>query len=91
MLEGIPLIESGDGVDDLTDKLMSLIPLPAKAEADARHIAIAAINEMEVLLTWNLKHIANETFRDQIDNICRNNGLKPPRICTLEELGRLES
>ncbi len=33
--------------------------LPATAEADATHAAVATVYELEALISWNLKHLAN--------------------------------
>jgi hypothetical protein len=33
--------------------------LPQGAADDALHIAVATVNEMDYLLTWNCRHIAN--------------------------------
>ena len=57
-----------------------------KAAADALHIAIATVQGMDYLLTWNLKHIANATIRNAIADACRQHGYEPPIICTPEEL-----
>jgi hypothetical protein len=53
---------------------------------DAFHIAIAAVNGVDYLLTWNCKHIANATLRGRIEKVCRDAGYEPPIICTPEEL-----
>jgi hypothetical protein len=45
-----------------------------------------AIEEVTYLLTWNCKHLANATMRSTIEDVCRSEGLKPPIICTPEEL-----
>jgi len=55
------------------------------ATVDAFHIAAAA-HQIEYLLTWNCKHIANATMRGTIEAICRSEELHPPIICTPEEL-----
>ena len=47
---------------------------------------IAAINGVDFLLTWNLRHLANAAIRGKIDEACRRAGLVPPIICTPEEL-----
>src|SRR5262249_39915948 len=39
-LAGIPLLEEGDEVAELAETLLSDVPLPSKAAADALHIAI---------------------------------------------------
>ncbi len=60
--------------------------VPERASADALHIAIATVQGMDYLLTWNLKHIANATIRNAIADACRQRGYEPPIICAPEEL-----
>ena len=59
---------------------------PKIAAEDALHIAIAATNGIDYLLTWNCKHIANATMRTDIEAVCREAGYEPSVICTPEEL-----
>jgi hypothetical protein len=66
----------------LARRLVDDIPLPPKAEADAFHIAIAAVNRIGLLLTWNCRHISNPHFRYRIEEICRHHGFEPPVICS---------
>lgn len=61
-------------------------PIPEKADVDALHIAVAATNGMDYLLTWNCKHIANTEMQIGIGKLCRAAGFEPPVICTPEEL-----
>jgi hypothetical protein len=60
--------------------------LPPKAQVDAIHIAVAVLNGMDYLLTWNCAHIANAALRGKIEQTCREQGLEAPIICTPEEL-----
>lgn len=60
--------------------------LPEKAEIDAYHVAVAAVNGIEYLLTWNCTHIANAHIRPKIEAVCRAMGYEPPIICTPDEL-----
>ena len=83
---GIPLLEQSPEVASLAEALLRDVPLPPKAASDALHIATAAVHGMEYLLTWNCTHIANVTFRPQIEAVCRAAGYEPPLICTPEEL-----
>ena len=85
-LAGISLLAENASTAALADALVRGIPLPAKAAADAIHIAIAAVNGIAFLLTWNCRHIANVTLRPRIEAICRAAGYEPPLICTPEEL-----
>jgi hypothetical protein len=70
----------------LAGELIRQGALPQRATVDAFHIAIAAAHQVNYLLTWNCKHLANATMRGTIQSICRSVGLRPPVICTPEEL-----
>ncbi len=85
-LADVPLLDPGEDVFALADGLMKRVPLPAKAAADSLHIAIATVNGMDYLLTWNCTHIANATLRSRIELVCRDFGYEPPVICTPDEL-----
>ncbi len=77
-------------VDDSAKMLVKILisqkAIPLKAEIDAYHIAVAAVNGIDYLLTWNCKHIANAIMRPKIEIICRQQGFEPPTICTPQEL-----
>lgn len=77
-------------VDDSAKMLVKILisqkAIPLKAEIDAYHIAVAAVNGIDYLLTWNCKHIANALMRPRIETICRQQGFEPPTICTPQEL-----
>src|SRR5262249_1254707 len=85
-MSNIPLLEQTAEVASLAEALLRDVPLPGKAAADAVHIATAAVHGIDYLLTWNCTHIANVTFRPQIEMVCRDAGYEPPLICTPEEL-----
>ena len=71
---------------ELVKNLILEKAVPKKAEVDAYHIAVATVNGIEYLLTWNCKHIANAVMRTKIEKICRSQGFEPPIICTPLEL-----
>ena len=73
-------------VSSLAGKLILLGGMPLKAKADAVHVAVAAINEIEYLLTWNCAHINNAEMKTKIAEICADHGFQLPIICTPEEL-----
>ena len=85
-LRGIPALAITDQATRLAGELVRRGALPRKATVDAFHIGIAAAHQIEYLVTWNCKHIANATMRGTIEVICRSAGLTPPTICTPEEL-----
>lgn len=80
------LTASAKDAEALAARLLQVAALPKKAEDDALHIAVAAVNGMEFLLTWNCTHIANARTREIINRCCRNAGYEPPVICTPAEL-----
>ncbi len=86
VVKNLDLLGSSDEVDDLVDALIAGRAVPASEPRDAFHIAIAAVNGVNYLLTWNYKHIANATLRRRIEQVCRDSGLEPPAICTPDEL-----
>jgi hypothetical protein len=85
-LQGIPLLTLSEAAAGLAQALVEQGPLPANAVVDALHIAIATVNGMHYLLTWNCTHIANAAIRSDIEDVCRARGYEPPVICTPEEL-----
>ena len=60
--------------------------MPPTEPEDAMHIALAAVNGIEYLVTWNFKHIANAAMRLKINNVCTAAGYVPTTICTPEDL-----
>ncbi|HEV7242718.1 MAG TPA: hypothetical protein VGQ36_26050 [Thermoanaerobaculia bacterium] len=68
------------------DRIFRATTLPDKAASDALHVALAAVNGMDFLLTWNCTHIANGVVLKIVNAICRDNGYEPPIVCTPEEL-----
>jgi hypothetical protein len=85
-LDGLAVLAQSAEAESLADALLREVPLPAKAVADAMHIAVAAVNGVAYLLTWNCTHIANATLRPRIEGLCRQMGYEPPVICTPKEL-----
>ena len=84
-VEGVPVLAVGAEALQLADRFLRRRVIPAKAEVDAVHIAVAVVNGMDYLLTWNCTHIANAAIRAKIEHTCRDMGLQPPIICTPEE------
>lgn len=85
-VEGIPVLAIGTDTLELAERFLLRKVIPTKAELDAVHIAVAVVNGMDFLLTWNCAHIANAAIRGKIEETCRDMGFEPPVICTPEEL-----
>jgi predicted nucleic acid-binding protein len=85
-LEGIPELRVTTEVGDLARALVTQGALPSKAEADALHIAVAAVHRMDLLLTWNCRHIDNPATKPMVRSVCLAAGYSCPEICTPIEI-----
>lgn len=85
-LAGLPVLEQGPDATALAEALVRDVPLPPNAAADAIHIAVAAVHGIDLLVTWNCRHIANPVLRPRVEAVCRAAGYEPPTICTPAEL-----
>jgi len=86
VIADIMVLQATEDVRVLGQELIRCHALPATAEIDAYHVAIATVNGIEFLLTWNCTHIANARSRPKIEATCRALGYEPPIICTPLEL-----
>jgi hypothetical protein len=86
LLKGFTLLPLTDEVRDVATGLLDAGVLPRKAEADAVHIAVATVHEMDVLLTWNCRHLANAAILGNVGRHLRDREYEVPIICTPDEL-----
>lgn len=85
-LDGLPLLEISPRVDDLVEAILASGLLPTKALRDAAHIAVSSVAEVDILLTWNCRHIANATIMRELSDLIASHGLEMPVLCTPLEL-----
>lgn len=86
VIAGVEKLATTGAVMALADALVAHGAVPASQPRDAVHVAIAAVNGIQYLVTWNFKHIANPTLQGRIASVCRQSGYEPPVICTPEQL-----
>jgi len=85
-IESLPVLEVTAEAEDLTRAIVMAGAMPKQAVRDAAHIAVAAVNSMDYLLTWNCRHLANAQVIRLVLAICGERGYAMPMICTPEEL-----
>jgi predicted nucleic acid-binding protein len=85
-ISGIKVLVVTEAVLNLAELFMKELGLPPKAGSDAYHMAIAAMNEMDYLVTWNCRHIAAGYISRRMPKVLAPFGLQPPFICTPEVL-----
>lgn len=85
-METIPLLQATDEAMAIAGKILKSGLLPETAESDAAHIALASAHVMEILLSWNCRHIANAAIQARLRRLVESLGYNLPVICTPEEL-----
>ncbi|MBN1909156.1 MAG: type II toxin-antitoxin system VapC family toxin [Pirellulales bacterium] len=90
-LKNLPIVAISQPAENLASALLAGGAVPSTEPEDALHIALAVVNGMEYLVTWNFKHIANAAMRSKIQGVCIAEGYSPCTICTPEELLEPES
>ena len=85
MLADVSLLVISESVIQIAEELIKYQVVPEKASDDAFHIACAGVHQVDFLLTWNCKHIANPHNRHRIEKCFARHQIRMPVICTPEE------
>lgn len=72
------------------EKLVAGRGIPGEYLEDVLHIAIAAVNGLDVIVTWNFAHMNNPFTRVKVRTIVEAEGYVCPEICSPEELLEIE-
>ena len=80
------LLALTDDVERVASEYIRYDAVPAGYPEDAYHIAIAAINEIDCLLSWNFRHIVRRKTRDRVRRVNTLNNLRQIEIMTPAEL-----
>ncbi len=86
VLVGLTVLDIPPEANALAQNLIDADAVPRNLRPDAQHIAIAAVNSIEYLISWNYRHIVNETKRKLINQVCSDAGFQPTTLCTPIEL-----
>lgn len=81
-IQDVPRLSLNESTEELAAAILAKGLIPPNAAVDASHIAVAAVHEMDILLTWNCKHIHNIAISRQIERVCARAGFQCPAICT---------
>lgn len=86
LIKPVKKLATSERAIELAESLVRRKVVPAKASADALHIAIATVEEMNFLMSWNFKHIVNAQMQAKIEQVCKDDGYAPVFMCTPESL-----
>ena len=85
-LQDLPLLDLTGAVNGVAKAIMDSALLPQKATRDAIHIAVSSVHGIDILLTWNCRHIANAAIMKELGRIVAGCGYEMSILCTPEEL-----
>jgi hypothetical protein len=85
-IRGINLLDTNVEIEALADFLLLGGGLPSKARFDALHSACAAFHGVNVMLTWNFKHIANPVKLPIMRGLCAARGYRLPELVSPLEM-----
>jgi hypothetical protein len=80
------ILEADETARDLASKIVEGHGIPEEYPEDALHVAIAAVNGMDALVTWNFAHLNNPFTRTIVRQIVEDAGYECPEICSPDEL-----
>jgi predicted nucleic acid-binding protein len=86
LMAGIPILPVNAEAESLAQEILDSGLLPRGADRDAAHIALATVYELDILLSWNCRHIANATIQSRLRNLAGKSGFTLPVLCTPDEL-----
>ena len=82
-LESLPLT---DEVKALADRYIEENVIPAKESNDAVHIAVASVNNLDAIVSWNFEHMVKFKTRREVQGINTLVGYKTIEICSPLEM-----
>jgi hypothetical protein len=67
-------LEPSEASEQLAEAYLEAGIIPAKKRDDARHVAIATVAGLEIVVSWNHRHLANERKSDLYNAVNRLKG-----------------
>jgi len=75
--------------EELAERYLKEGIILERYRSDALHIAVAVVNEIEVIVSWNFEHIVKLKTRVMVNGVNRLLGYHDIEICTPEEVVEL--
>ena len=86
LIEPLGRLEIDEEVMAVANRYVAERLVPADLGGDASHLAVACVQGVDFLLTWNSRHLANPNKLDHLTVINRRLGLLTPQVVTPEML-----
>lgn len=79
-------LEIDEEADQLSRWYLDEGALPPSAADDAVHAAVAVVNGLDVLVSWNMDHLVSVRARQRVNGVNRLRGYRDIEIATPEEV-----
>lgn len=86
LIQELPVLTTTDEVLTVAEYYVRHKLVPAEPRFDALHLALATLYHWDVLVSWDIRHLANENKRTHIDRVHAQLGVEPPMVATPRRL-----
>lgn len=86
LVGSLPRLPIDEEVLAVATRYVDDLLVPHQISGDAAHLAVACVQQVDFLLTWNIRHLANPNKLTHLTVINRRMGLLTPQIVTPEML-----
>ncbi len=82
LIADLELLDINEAVERIVATYIERRVMPNDPGGDALHLAIVSFYQLDVLLTWNCRHLANPNKMKHIEAVNRELGLPMPLVTT---------
>ena len=82
LISEIELLDITEEIEQIVTTYVQRLVMPRDPGGDALHLAITSFYRLDVLLTWNCRHLANPNKMEHIRAVNHELGLPMPLITT---------
>ena len=86
VIKPFAMLDVDEEAQALAEKIIVGKGIPQEHPEDALHVALATVNGIQILATWNFAHLNNPLTRSMIRDIVEEAGYACPEICSPDEL-----
>jgi hypothetical protein len=83
---GIIVLSTSDEINRIADRYIAKHIIPAKYPDDARHLAMATVNDLDFVVSWNMGHIYKPKTMVGVGFVNNREGYKQIGITTPTEV-----
>jgi hypothetical protein len=80
------MLDVDDEARELAEIIIAGKGIPREYPEDALHIGLAAVNGMDIIVTWNFSHMNNPFTKRRVREIVERAGYACPEFCSPDEL-----